>query len=344
MKKLLKKIILGLFIITLGFGSIYVIAKADSGWDSDYDSDWGSDSSWDSDYDSDWGSDSSWDSDYDSNWGSNWNSSNGHYSNGSRGGSLSGDYFFIIFVIIVIIIIIISRNNSRKRFLNMSRNISNMHNNHKDMDINKIKNMIPNIDINDFKQTQYNYYEDIDINKIKEIDPNLDITEFKQRAYNIYKDIQEAWMNFDTDTIRNLTTDELYNMYKSQLDTLKLKKQKNIMKNFELKDIKIFDIKKEGDVITLKVYLNVSCYDYVIKEATGEITRGTDKMKMNIKYELSFVKSSTNNKKIEKCPNCGAPVNIISSSTCPYCDSILVKNSSDYVMSKKTSVGQTMER
>ena len=159
-----------------------------------------------------------------------------------------------------------------------------------------------------------------------------------------YKDIQTAWMNFDTDTIRKLTTDEIYNMYSSQLETLKLKKQRNIMKDIELIDVKIIDIHKENDVITIDAYLNVKCYDYVIKDATGEVTRGTDKSKMNIKYKLSFVKSASNNNTEEKCPNCGAPVDIVSSAVCPYCDSTLVKDAGDYVMSKKVSLGQTLER
>ena len=151
-------------------------------------------------------------------------------------------------------------------------------------------------------------------------------------------------MNFDTDTIRKLTTDEIYNMYSSQLETLKLKKQRNIMKDIELIDVKIIDIHKENDGITIDAYLNVKCYDYVIKDATGEVTRGTDKSKMNIKYKLSFVKSASNNNTEEKCPNCGAPVDIVSSAVCPYCDSTLVKDAGDYVMSKKVSLGQTLER
>ena len=158
-------------------------------------------------------------------------------------------------------------------------------------------------------------YKDIDSEKIKSIDKDLNVSEFKTKVFRTYKDIQTAWMNFDTDTIRKLTTDEIYNMYSSQLETLKLKKQRNIMKDIELIDVKIIDIHKENDVIT-----------------------------MNIKYKLSFVKSASNNNTEEKCPNCGAPVDIVSSAVCPYCDSTLVKDAGDYVMSKKVSLGQTLER
>ena len=45
-----------------------------------------------------------------------------------------------------------------------------------------------------------------------------------------------------------------------------------------------------------------------------------------------------------KCPNCGAVVDINSSSTCPYCESTLVKDAADYVMSKKTCIRQHLDR
>lgn len=272
------------------------------------------DSGWDSDYD--FGSDSGWDSDYDSGWDSDYDNDWGSGSS-STGGHISWSTFIIFMVVIITIMILVGRKNGPRGGSGSS--VSNY---------------------NDYS----NDYDDIDIEKLHEFDKNINIDELKVKIFNIYKDIQVAWMNFDTDTIRKLTTDELYNMYKSQLETLKLKKQQNIMEDIELIDVKIIDIKEENKVITVDAYLNVKCYDYVIKENTKEVVRGKDNVKINIKYKVSFVKSAINNNKKEKCPNCGAPVDIISSAKCPYCDSTLVKNASDYVMSKKTSLSQTLER
>lgn len=271
------------------------------------------DSGWDSDYDSggwdtDW--DSDWDSDYDNDWGSS-SSSGGSYS-----GSSGGLGIVVIAVIIIIIVFSITNNkNNRNRPNGGSGNINIKSNN----------------------------YQDTSIQKIAAIDPNLNPVEFKTQAFNIYKDIQTAWMNFDTDTIRKLTTDEIYNMYSSQLETLKLKCQKNIMKDITLEEVKIIDIKEINNIITTTVYMRVKCYDYVIKEKTSETVRGKDNQKIIIEYVLSFVKSKVNNKSEEKCPNCGAPVDIKVSATCPYCDSTLVKDAADYVMSKKTCIGQHLD-
>ena len=308
-----KKGIIGILVLILVLGFIYLPVKADSGWDSDYDSGW--DSSWDSG--SDWGSD------YDYDWGSDYDY--GSSSSSSSGGSGGSFVIFICSILWVIFIVVITSRRNVKTVYNGNKRIYVYGDNKKASGLDAM-------------------YNEVSLERIALVDPNLNPVEFKSNAFSIYRDIQTAWMNFDTNTIRKLTTDEIYNMYSSQLETLKLKKQKNIMKDITLEDVKIININKSNDIITVNVFLRVKCYDYVINEVTSKVVRGDDKHKLVIDYVLSFVKSSVNNNSEEKCPNCGAPVKINSSSTCPYCDSTLVKDSSDYVMSKKTCVGQKFDR
>jgi len=293
-----KKVILGLLLIVAVFGITMMPIKADSGWDSSYDS-----GGWDSGG-SDWGG-SSWDNDYD------YSYSGGTYS-GDGDGILGGIFGVIIGVVIIFLVLSNPTFNPRIAKKNSKNNSVSLTSN----------------------------YRDINIDKIHSVDLNINIEEFKIYAYNVYKVIQTAWMNFDTETIRKFTTDEIYNMYSSQLETLKLKNQKNVMKNFEYIDAKIIDIRNENGVITINVYLRVKCLDYVINEKTKKTLRGSDSRRLDIEYVLSFVKSETDNKDVEKCPNCGAPVEMTSSATCPYCDSVLVKNANKYVMSKKTCINQ----
>lgn len=303
---MMKKIIHSILLIFTCLILISPIAtKADSGWDSDYDSGgWDSGSSWDSE--SDWGSS-----------GSDW-----YYYGDSGSSSGSGFVGLFVGIIFLIVIAVIVFSNNKPKGPKSGSSIDN------------------NINISNNGNSNY---QDINQSKIDEIDPNINIEEFKKKAFNIYKDIQEAWMNFDTDKIRKLTTDEIYNMYSSQLETLKLKNQKNIMKNIEYVDAKIIDITNDNGVITINVYLRVKVLDYVINVKTNKTVRGRDNARLDIEYNLTFVKSENDDKKIETCPNCGAPVDIVSSATCPYCDSTLVKNASDYVMSKKTCIGQRLD-
>ena len=294
-----------------------IISKADSGWDSSYDVGGGG-----------WSSSGGYDS---------W-SSTGHSS--SSGSGVFGPIFSIATSILLALIIIVEQSKKSKNYKGVppieNPALESLKRNNKPFIINKHSKT---------KKGDYNVLgSDIEQSKIDKIDPSIKIEKFKKKAFIIYKDIQEAWMNFDTDTIRNLTTDEIYNMYSSQLKALKLKHQKNVMKNIEYVDAKITNITKDAGIISVVVYLRVKCLDYVIDVKTNKTLRGKDNTRLDIQYLLTFVKEEINKPNIETCPNCGAPVKLVGSTTCPYCDSILVRNPNKYVLSKKICIGQRLDK
>ncbi len=179
--------------------------------------------------------------------------------------------------------------------------------------------------------------KDMDLDLISKIDPNLNLYEFKNEAFNIYKDVQEAWMNLDDGKIRTLTTDELYNMYSMQLDTLRVKNEKNIMKEINLVTASLTNLKIENNIETATVIMTVNCYDYIV-DSQNKVVRGNDKNKIEITYELTYIKSV--GEKVNKCPNCGAEINDDNSTTCEYCRAIITRNTSKWVLSKKQSLKQ----
>ena len=278
-----KKLISYILIFLLSLGFVFQFAKADSGWDVDYDSG------------SSWSSGSSWDS------GSRWDDDDDY---GSYSGS-SGSVAFLIIFMIVIAILIISANKAHSSLT-----------------------------------SAYPQYQEMSEEQIHAIDPDMNIEEFKNNVYETFIQIQNAWTNFDFDTLRKLLTDELYNMYNSQLQILKAKKQKNIMDNFSLDDIKIINMVKKEDTISVQVYLQVRFYDYVIEEKTKKVVRGDKSRRVIVSYVLTFVKAIED--KVKKCPNCGAEIEE-NTNTCPYCHTKFEKLSTKYILSKKTNLSQSKE-
>ena len=193
---------------------------------------------------------------------------------------------------------------------------------------------------NSKKRNKAYFYED---KFNEEIEYKLGMTskEFKSMAFKIYKNIQNAWSEFDYETLRKYTTDEIYNTYVMQLETLKLKNQKNIMTDIERLNVKIFHIEETNGILNVSVYMNIRMYDYVVN-SKGKVIRGTDMRKINIEYEITFVKSISN-KDNTICPNCGAKVDAVSSGKCDYCGSTIVIDSNEFVMSKKKCINQRME-
>ncbi len=303
------KIFFLIFIAFIGsaicFNYITPKVNADSGFDGGYDSGGGG-SSW-----SDSGSGgSSW-----SSGDSNWDSGSSYYSSDSEG-NIFTTLISLLFLVatVTIITFILIKTNKKPSYLYPPAQPNN-------------NNIIP-----------------FEVIKITRILPNFNYEEFKLQTYEIYKKIQIAWMNFDNDSLRDLATDEMYNMYVSQLETLKVQDQQNVMRDFELLDFEITNMENDNINISIRVDALISCYDYIINKTKNKTLRGKDNRKVVYHYQMTFIKSISDTTTANNfCPNCGAPVKDKASKKCAYCDSIIVSDIHDWVLSKKQVIDQHYE-
>ena len=136
--------------------------------------------------------------------------------------------------------------------------------------------------------------------------------------------------------MRKLVSDELYNSYKYQLETLKLKKEQNIMKDIELISGKINNIEVHNNILSMIVILNVEQVDYIVNEK-GKITQG-DEITHSCSYELYVEKGV--NKAVKNCPNCGAEVIDSASKTCASCGANLIDSTNRFIIIKKKIIKQ----
>ena len=175
---------------------------------------------------------------------------------------------------------------------------------------------------------------------IKHYIPTFDKAQFLQDGFKIYKDVQDAWMNFKLDDVKDVITDELYNMYESQLATLKVKGEQNIMKDFVLKKSFLKDVSVQNDTITINTRYIIEFYDYIANRNTGETIRGNSERKMRVRYEMKFRQSLDQSKVVDKCPSCGAPIKINSFGTCEYCKAKIVTENTKWVLTEKKVLNQ----
>ena len=307
MKKIVKISLIIVMIVSITLLSFKYIEniQADSGWDSSYDSG----GSWDSG--SDWGG-SSWGNDYDSDWDNDYDYSGSGVSRGSSCDTTECKVETLVLILIVLFIQI----GVPTLIILLSR---------KSLKIQKQK-----------KEQQIKLmFKSMEQDAVNQVIPNFNIEEFNFKTYQIFYDVQMAWMNFDYDKLKELLTDELYNNYAMQLDALKLKKHKNTMRDFELIEICLNNLKEENDKYIAEVYLNVRFIDYVENIKTGMILRGTPNRKLNNIYKLTFIRTKDESNNINECPRCGAPVEGNSTGICEYCKSKLVNDNYNWVMSKK---------
>lgn len=268
----------------------------------------GFDSSWDSGG-SDFDSGSSWDSgsSYDS--GSSWSSgsSGGNYSSSPSSlfnfiMAMFGTFIpFIIFFIVITTILSATKKNTN------------------------------NISYYNRRLTK----EEIDA----KLGETFNIDNFYNETFKIYKDIQIAWMDLDIERVRNILSDEMLNSYKMQLETLKVKNQKNMMEDINLVDVYITNIYQKNNQDVIDVIMKVTCKDYLIDINSNKVLRGDKNKVWNYEYKLSYMRTNISNE-LNYCPNCGSKLSEGSSVKCTYCNAIINKETDKFILIDKKMISQ----
>ena len=162
--------------------------------------------------------------------------------------------------------------------------------------------------------------------------------ELNSLAFDIYEKINVAWMNKDLEPVRHLMTDDMYNMYLMQLDTLIESEQTNIMKNIRFVSGHVYSRRKYKGVETIVMIFRVTCKDYIV-DKDGWVVRGKRFMTHDYTYELKFVRNITSDRLI--CPSCGHELDIHDGVVCPHCETIIHDNVSSLRLSSKRMLRQS---
>lgn len=178
------------------------------------------------------------------------------------------------------------------------------------------------------------------LNKIKEHLPDFDKVKYKEQTFKIFCDVQDAWMNSKIVDVKDIITDELYNMYDSQLDVMDVKGEQNIMKDISLHDFYLKAVSVQNDTITITSRYVISHYDYIADKETKKCIRGESNRKMKVNYDIKYRMTLNDNKVVTKCPNCGADLDINSSGVCSYCRSKVFSETSNWVLSEIQVINQ----
>lgn len=115
--------------------------------------------------------------------------------------------------------------------------------------------------------------------------------EIQEIAYNLLSNIKVKKMNYDLKAIKSITTDDVYDLYERQINTLKVQNQKNIVQNIKYINSYITKIDSTNNVINLR--LIIECYDYVM-DSSNNIIKGKYNKKMIQTYEIEILNKNEN--------------------------------------------------
>jgi hypothetical protein len=173
---------------------------------------------------------------------------------------------------------------------------------------------------------------------IKAHDPAFDQQAFLERARRTFTLAQQAWSDRNLAAVRPFMGQGTYLSWESQIGQMAKRHQKDVVTNVVVKGSEIVRAVR-GPYEHLTVRFDASCVDYTIDDRTGAVVSGTKKGDAFTEY-WTFERSGTTTTLQkdgvleQKCPNCGAPLNVNAIGECTYCKAAVTNGTYDWVLQR----------
>lgn len=130
---------------------------------------------------------------------------------------------------------------------------------------------------------------------IRQMDHYFDENKFNDLVMDNFFKIQGAWMNRDLSPVSDILTDEMKQIFQTDLDLLLKDKQINRLENIAVRNVDITEVWQETgqDYITASIYANL--LDYTTDELSGTVVSGSKSEPVKFEEFWTFTRPVGNN-------------------------------------------------
>ncbi len=185
---------------------------------------------------------------------------------------------------------------------------------------------------------------DVGLAAIKAHDPAFDLEQFTQRAQQVFFTVQQGWVERNPDLSRRVMADGLWQAQRFQVQSYLEAHRRNVVDNLAVANIwpVAASCSSSTDVVTVRIL--AACTDYDVDDATGAVVRGDTEVR-SWAEDWTFQRSSSavtrpgGTTMGERCPNCGAPLDVDIAGSCRYCKAPIMSGDYDWVLARISQVG-----
>ena len=166
--------------------------------------------------------------------------------------------------------------------------------------------------------------------------PGFRWDDFKDRSREIALALQDAWEARDSERMRPLETETLFQMHRYWIDAYLSQHLKNLVTDYTVSSIQLAKIEADAFYDAMTVRLAASGYDHTVNES-GTVVAGSREERRSWSEYWTLIRTrgtQADPSQMVSCPNCGAAVPVGATGICPHCAGKLSGGEFDWVLSR----------
>lgn len=161
------------------------------------------------------------------------------------------------------------------------------------------------------------------MNEILKYDSEFTESKFKTYVDNVFIQLHMAVVTKELENIKHFVSDEVYNKYQKVVDDLTKKHLIQMYDEINVAQTDILNYQVTNQEMIIEVNLISRYLDYLMDEEGNYVSGDTD-VRSQKNNSLIFKKKINyqSSKSVNKCPGCGASIDVNASGKCAYCGTI----------------------
>jgi predicted lipid-binding transport protein (Tim44 family) len=130
---------------------------------------------------------------------------------------------------------------------------------------------------------------------VRQMDPGFDESRFKDSVMDIFFKVQAAWMLRNLTSVGSILTEEMRQVFQTDIDKLIKDRQINRLENIAVRNVDVTEVWQESgqDFITVLFYANL--LDYTVVDSNGEVISGSKTEPVKFEEFWTFTRPVGNN-------------------------------------------------
>ena len=168
------------------------------------------------------------------------------------------------------------------------------------------------------------------------LDPEFDQEAFREEVKAAFYTIKRAWADLDAAICRHRMSDDLWERQAAAMEAVRLDGCRTVVEGISVIDVQVLDSQTVGSEDQMLVGIDVAGTDCVVREATGEVVRGS---RVAGDWRETWVlrrSRDAGRARLIKCPGCGSPLELNDDGRCAFCNAVVPGARDDWLVSDMT--------